>query len=105
MKKLIILSIFTCLALNSTTEAWHGHHGWHGGWGGWGWHRPYYDYGIGAGLATSALINASRQPDTVIIQDNNRSARRNERIDDLEDENAALRRRLNKLERELSNKR
>ena len=72
MKKLIILSLFSCLILSSTTEAWRGHHGWHRG--GWGWHRPYYyDYGIGAGLATSAIINASRQPDTIIIKDDKKN--------------------------------
>lgn len=95
MKKLIALSIIVFSVAIQTTESrpWGWHHGWHGGW-----HRPWYnyDYGIGAGLVTAAALNASRQPDTVIIHDNNKQ--HVQRINDLEDQNDALKERLKKLE-------
>lgn len=94
MKKLIALSIVAFALVSHTTQTWHGwHHGWHGGW-----HRPWYgyDYGIGAGLVTAAALNANRQPDTVIIHDNNKQ--HVQRINDLEDQNDALKERLKKLE-------
>ena len=105
MKKLIALSIVTFAFATQITESrpWGWHHGWHGGW-----HRPWYsyDYGIDAGLVTAAAINnANRQPDTIVIQDNdNNRTKHLKRINDLEDQNDDLKRRVKKLEATLEKK-
>jgi len=76
------------------SRPWGWRHGWHHGW-----HRPWYDYSIGAGLITATAINAAKKPDTVIIHDNNKQHVK--RINDLEDQNDALKKRVKTLEDKL----
>lgn len=101
MKKLNFFLLFLfgiCSALISSTHArWH-----HYGYGYPYWHHPSYWYAATAPLVTAAAINASKQPNTVIIKrDSTESSELSDENDNLRTENKALKRKQADLERRL----